>query len=191
LFERGIARFECAFDEGVSELGVARFVLGDHQKQFTQLALESMRCGFAGFNRGWCFAYAAFAERVPHERFQRGPQREWAADRATLGNALAGVATTALFMGKVAQEVPETRRWRYSPTTRGYDLVKKRPFYARIGVAWLWYVDLEARTVTVSRLADGAWVEVAVHGDDERVRLAPFADVEMELSLWWVEGKRK
>lgn len=77
----------------------------------------------------------------------------------------------------------------HSPTTRGYDLVKKRPFYARIGVAWLWYVDLEARAVTVSRLADGAWVEVAAHGDDERVRLAPFADVEMVLSLWWVAGK--
>src|SRR5262249_31994910 len=30
----------------------------------------------------------------------------------------------------------------HSPTTRGYDLLKKRPFYARIGVEWLWYVDL-------------------------------------------------
>lgn len=77
----------------------------------------------------------------------------------------------------------------HSLTTRGYDLVKKRPFYARIGVAWLWYVDVEARTVTVSRLADGAWVEVAVHGDDDRVRLAPFADVEIDLSLWWAGAR--
>ena len=72
-----------------------------------------------------------------------------------------------------------------SPSTRGYDFVKKRPFYARIGVGWLWYVDLEARTVTVSRLAGGAWLEVAVHGDLESVRLEPFVDVEIDLGLWW------
>jgi len=72
-----------------------------------------------------------------------------------------------------------------SPSTRGYDLLKKRPFYARSGVAWLWYVDVEARTVTVSRLAEGAWVEVAVHGEDERARLQPFVDVEINFALWW------
>ena len=74
------------------------------------------------------------------------------------------------------------------PTTRGYDVLKKRPFYARIGVAWLWYVDLEARTITDDRLKDGAWSEVAVHGEDERVRIEPFVDVELDLSLWWVRG---
>jgi Uma2 family endonuclease len=72
-----------------------------------------------------------------------------------------------------------------SPTTRAYDYMKKRPFYAQIGVSWLWYVDVEARTVTVSRLVEGAWLEVAVHGEDERVRLQPFAEVELDLSLWW------
>jgi len=74
-----------------------------------------------------------------------------------------------------------------SPSTRGYDFMKKRPFYARVGVSWLWYVDLEVRTVTVSRLVDGAWSEVAVHGEDERVRLPPFADVEISLGSWWAE----
>ena len=33
---------------------------------------------------------------------------------------------------------------------------------------------------------EGAWVEVAVHGDDERVRLQPFPDVEQDLALWWL-----
>ena len=74
-----------------------------------------------------------------------------------------------------------------SPSTRGYDFIKKRPFYARIGVGWLWYVDLEVRTVTVSHLIDGAWSEVAVHGEDQRVRLATFADVEIDLRVWWAE----
>jgi Uma2 family endonuclease len=74
-----------------------------------------------------------------------------------------------------------------SPTTRAYDHLKKRPYYARIGVAWLWYVDADARTVTVSRLVDGSWLEVAVHGESERVRLEPFTAVELDLSLWWLD----
>lgn len=72
-----------------------------------------------------------------------------------------------------------------SPTTRAYDFLKKRPFYARIGVPWLWYVDVEARTVTVSRLTDGAWLELSVHGEAEHVRLEPFADIELDVGLWW------
>jgi len=72
-----------------------------------------------------------------------------------------------------------------SPRTRGYDLLKKRPFYARSGVEWLWYVDVEAHTVSVSQLRDGVWVEVAVHGEDQRVRLQPFPEVELDLAVWW------
>ncbi len=75
-----------------------------------------------------------------------------------------------------------------SPRTRGYDLIKKRPFYARNGVSWLWYVDVEARTISVSQLREGAWVEVAVHGDEQRVRLEPFPEVELDLVLWWTTG---
>lgn len=92
-------------------------------------------------------------------------------------------------------ELPETEPIRVvpdwvcevlSPGTRGYDFIKKRPFYARNGVGWLWYVDVEARSISVSQLRDGEWVEVAVHGDDERVRLQPFPDVELDLALWWL-----
>lgn len=62
-----------------------------------------------------------------------------------------------------------------SPRTRGYDLIKKRPFYARSGVSWLWYVDVEAHTISVSQLRHGEWIEVAVHGDEQGVRLPPSA----------------
>jgi Uma2 family endonuclease len=75
-----------------------------------------------------------------------------------------------------------------SPRTRGYDLIKKRPFYARSGVNWLWYVDVEAHTISVSQLRDGEWVEVAVHGDEQRVRIPPFPEVELDLALWWASG---
>jgi Uma2 family endonuclease len=76
-----------------------------------------------------------------------------------------------------------------SPRTRGYDLLKKRPFYARSRVEWLWYVDVEARAISVSQLREGVWLEVAVHGEDERVRLPPFPEVELDLSSWWATGE--
>ncbi|WP_437942081.1 hypothetical protein [Sorangium sp. So ce341] len=49
----------------------------------------------------------------------------------------------------------------------------------------LWYVDPEARSLAVSRLVDGRWLELGVHGPTERVRAEPFEEVEIELSIWW------
>lgn len=77
-----------------------------------------------------------------------------------------------------------------SPSTRSYDLLVKRPFYAGIGVAHLWYVDPDARTVTVSRLVRsgeeaGKWLEVGIYGRDQRARLEPFEDVEIDFAVWW------
>jgi Uma2 family endonuclease len=72
-----------------------------------------------------------------------------------------------------------------SPGTRGYDQRIKRPFYAEIGVEYLWYVDLEARTLSVSRLEGGRWVELAVHGESDEVRAAPFDAVVFALGEWW------
>jgi Uma2 family endonuclease len=78
-----------------------------------------------------------------------------------------------------------------SPTTRSYDRVVKRRFYAEIGVEYLWYVDPIDRTLTVSRLAQGQWLELAVHTPDEKVRAAPFEAVEIDLSAWWEGLARK
>ena len=44
-----------------------------------------------------------------------------------------------------------------SPTTRRHDLLIKLPYYAKIGVAYHWLVDLDARAVTVQRLESGRW----------------------------------
>lgn len=73
-----------------------------------------------------------------------------------------------------------------SPTTRRYDHLVKRAFYARIGVTWLWYVDPEAKTVAVSRLVDGHWLEEGIYGGEEKVALAPFAEVDIDLANWWL-----
>jgi Uma2 family endonuclease len=75
----------------------------------------------------------------------------------------------------------------HSTSTRGYDLITKRGYYARIGVPHLWYVDPEARSLSVSRLAEGHWLELGVFGDDARVRAEPFEDVEIDLAGWWSE----
>jgi Uma2 family endonuclease len=72
-----------------------------------------------------------------------------------------------------------------SPTTRGYDQRIKRPFYARHGVGHLWYVDLEARTLTGSKLVAGQWVELGVHGEADLVRAEPFEAIELALGDWW------
>jgi Uma2 family endonuclease len=72
-----------------------------------------------------------------------------------------------------------------SPATRSYDLRIKKPFYARVGVKHLWYIDLEARVLTVSRLHEGMWLELGVYGEDAVVRVEPFVEVEIALADWW------
>lgn len=73
-----------------------------------------------------------------------------------------------------------------SPTTRVYDLRIKRPFYARIGVKHLWYVDMQAHQLTVSRLEKGNWLEVGVYVEDDVLRAEPFGEVEIALAEWWI-----
>ncbi len=72
-----------------------------------------------------------------------------------------------------------------SPSTRNLDQRIKRPFYGRIGVGLLWFIDVEARTLTVSKLVDGKWMELGVHGDQDRVRAEPFDAIEIGLGEWW------
>lgn len=72
-----------------------------------------------------------------------------------------------------------------SVSTRSYDMLVKRQFYADIGVRHLWYIDPDARTLTVSRLEGGRWLELGVHGGDQVVRAEPFDAIEIPLEPWW------
>ncbi|HEY3355797.1 MAG TPA: Uma2 family endonuclease [Polyangia bacterium] len=76
----------------------------------------------------------------------------------------------------------------HSPSTRTLDLRIKRPFYARLGVAFLWYIDRDAHTLTASKLHEGQWLELGVWGEDDRVRAAPFEGLELPLAELWAEG---
>ena len=51
----------------------------------------------------------------------------------------------------------------------------------------VWYVDVEARTLEVSRLSDGKWLELATYSADEKVRAEPFAALGLDLSSWWAD----
>ncbi|MBZ4396271.1 Uma2 family endonuclease [Myxococcus sp. AS-1-15] len=72
-----------------------------------------------------------------------------------------------------------------SPSTRAYDLRIKRPFYARIGIKHLWFIDLDARTLLVSELREGQWVEVGTYCDEDVIRVPPFEDLELRLGELW------
>jgi Uma2 family endonuclease len=72
-----------------------------------------------------------------------------------------------------------------SPTTGSYDQTVKRRFYAEIGVAYLWYIAPDYRSLTVSKVENGKWLELGVHGRDEKVHAEPFEAIEINLAEWW------
>lgn len=72
-----------------------------------------------------------------------------------------------------------------SPSTRAYDTRIKRPFYARIGIQHLWFIDPEARMITLSELQNGFWVDMGSYGDDEVIRAPPFDAIELRLGGLW------
>jgi Uma2 family endonuclease len=77
-----------------------------------------------------------------------------------------------------------------SPSTRQHDQRVKRPFYARTGVGHMWLIDLEARTLTVSRLVKGHWLEIDVFAEADVVRAEPFDTVDIAMGEWWLEPVR-
>ena len=72
-----------------------------------------------------------------------------------------------------------------SPSTRQLDLTDKRDIYAREGVAHLWFVDPDARTLEAFELKDKHWVLTASLADDAPVSLPPFDAISFPLSALW------
>jgi Uma2 family endonuclease len=72
-----------------------------------------------------------------------------------------------------------------SPSTERLDRAQKMPVYAREGVAHLWLVSPQTKTLEVYRLADGHWLLLATHEGAARVRAEPFDAVELELAPLW------
>lgn len=72
-----------------------------------------------------------------------------------------------------------------SPATARLDRVKKMPIYAQAGVAHLWLVDPDLRTLEVYAREDTRWLLLGSHADEDRVRAAPFEAIELELAALW------
>ena len=73
-----------------------------------------------------------------------------------------------------------------SPGTAQTDRVVKTPIYATQGVAWLWLVDPDQRTLEVYRLLEGHWLLEQTAQEDDRVAPPPFAEHQFSLADLWV-----
>jgi Uma2 family endonuclease len=72
-----------------------------------------------------------------------------------------------------------------SPSTQALDRADKLPIYRDAAVAHAWLIDPIAQTLEARKLEGGRWSLIATHRDDARVRVEPFADMELELAVLW------
>lgn len=72
-----------------------------------------------------------------------------------------------------------------SPSTAAVDRGDKRAVYAMQGVAHLWFVDPEARTLEVLSLDGASYRVSAVFSADAKVRAEPFDAIELDLAALW------
>jgi len=72
-----------------------------------------------------------------------------------------------------------------SPSTRRHDLLVKKSYYARVGVAFHWLIDREARALTAYRLESQHWVDLGTWGDETEARIPPFDAVPLDIKGFW------
>ena len=75
-----------------------------------------------------------------------------------------------------------------SPSARAMDQGKKRDIYAREGVAYLWFVDPDARTLEAFELRDSQWVLLKTLTDNDPVSLPPFDAISFSLGDLWPDS---
>ncbi|HEX2691435.1 MAG TPA: Uma2 family endonuclease, partial [Kofleriaceae bacterium] len=72
-----------------------------------------------------------------------------------------------------------------SPTTRRHDMLRKLPYYARVGVPYMWLVDIDARVLTVYRLERESWRVMGTYSEETEARIELFSDVPLNVADWW------
>ena len=77
-----------------------------------------------------------------------------------------------------------------SPSTRTLDEGPKRAIYAREGVAHLWFVDPDNRSLRAFALRDGRYALVGKRAEDEPVSLPPFDAIEFSLTDLWPPARK-
>ncbi len=67
-----------------------------------------------------------------------------------------------------------------------WDRTVKLPFYARVGVRWLWLVDPRDQTIDVYQLHDSRWSLLRSFGEEATMRAEPFDAIEIPLARLWL-----
>ncbi|MCE9669010.1 Uma2 family endonuclease [Myxococcus stipitatus] len=78
-----------------------------------------------------------------------------------------------------------------SPSTATLDRVRKKRIYAREGVKYVWLVDPKARTLEAYRGEGHQWVALGTHPGDQRARVEPFEELELELGRLWLSERKE
>jgi Uma2 family endonuclease len=76
-----------------------------------------------------------------------------------------------------------------SPSTERLDRARKLSVYAREGVANVWLVNPDSRTLEVYRRSETSWLLLAAHASDALVRAEPFDAIELDLLPLWGETR--
>ncbi|MGC8495181.1 MAG: Uma2 family endonuclease [Syntrophobacteraceae bacterium] len=85
---------------------------------------------------------------------------------------------------------PNPRNWVceiISPSTAGYDRVKKMAKYAKFGVGYAWLIDPVVKTLEAYKLESGHWLLLDAYVGAEKVRMEPFQEMEIDLEVLWLE----
>jgi Uma2 family endonuclease len=72
-----------------------------------------------------------------------------------------------------------------SPSTAQVDKIRKMPVYAQSMVGYIWLIDPIIKTLDAFRLESGKWMLLGSHGEDDRVRMEPFEEIEINLGDLW------
>jgi hypothetical protein len=105
-------------------------------------------------------------------------------DRRTLGRA-GTLARRACPKPPGSSRPPDWLAEILSPSTARFDRAETLPLYARWGVAQVWLVDPDLRTLEACATEGGRWVLLATPKDDETLRQPPFDTVGSPLSSLW------
>jgi Uma2 family endonuclease len=73
-----------------------------------------------------------------------------------------------------------------SPRTARHDRVVKLPIYAHHGVAYVWLIDPQSKTLEILRLDGDRWLVAGNFGGEDVVRAEPFEEIELPLVALWL-----
>lgn len=78
-----------------------------------------------------------------------------------------------------------------SPSSARMDRVLKRRIYLEHGIPFFWIIDPVNRTIEALKnnqnQNNASWLEVGVYCDDDRVKISPFDEIELNLSTLWAK----